>query len=233
MKISIVIPAYNEEKYIGRTLESIKNLELERNELEILVVDADSTDKTEQIAHSFGARVIHEPHKSIGFARQQGLLNAKGEIIAFTDADTTVSSDWLLKHIAILNKPGVVLSLGVFRVYDGNFPYYQSMNYLLVPVMWISNQLFKVPMAVGQNMAFWKKRGLEIGGFNQDLKLAEDFDFAVRMKRLGRVIFSSSLIVSSSGRRSKEGWQFFVRNLRLFTKYFLGDRKLSKFPDYR
>ena len=233
MKISVVIPAYNEEKYIGKTLESIKKLDPGEHKLEILVIDGDSTDKTAQIAKSHGAIVHHEPHRGIGFARQHGIKHAKGEIIAFTDADTIVSKDWLLRHIAILNKPGVVLSLGVFSLYDSSFPYYQFMNYFLAPVMWISNKVFKVPMAVGQNMAFWKQRGLDIGGFNQDLKLAEDFDFAVRMKRVGKVVFSYNLCVESSGRRSQEGWKFFSRNIRLFTKYFFGDRKLSKFPDYR
>lgn len=233
MKISAVIPAFNEEKYIGRTLESVKNLELGEHKLEILVIDGDSTDKTASIAKSYGAVVIHEPHKSIGFARQQGIIHATGEIIIYTDADTVVPQNWLKRHITNLEGKDTVLSLGVFNVYDGRFPYYQFMNYLLIPLMWMSNQIFKIPMAAGQNMAFWKKKGMDAGGFNPDLKLAEDFDFAVRMQKVGKVVFSYNLSVKSSGRRSQEGWKFFVRNIKLFIKYFLGDRKLSKFPDYR
>ena len=98
MKISVVIPAYNEEKYIGRTLESVKNLELEKNTLEILVINGGSTDRTAEIAKSYGARVKDEPHKGIGFARQHGMLHATGDIILYTDADTIVAKDWLSNY---------------------------------------------------------------------------------------------------------------------------------------
>lgn len=86
MLISIVIPAYNEEKYIGKTLESIKKLNIPVGwELEIVVIDGSSTDDTAKAAKSFGAKVYTEPHKSIGFARQEGLKHASGEIVAFTE----------------------------------------------------------------------------------------------------------------------------------------------------
>src|SRR3989338_4640659 len=178
MKISVVIPAYNEEKYIGRTLDSIKKLELSGNELELIVIDGDSKDKTPEIAKEHGAIVYHEPHKSIGFARQHGLKHATGEIVAYTDSDTIVPNDWLLKHLSVLKRKGVFLSLGVFRVYDGSFPYYHHINYMQIPIQRILNKFFNITLAVGQNMAVWREKALEIGGFNEDLKLMEDFDFA-------------------------------------------------------
>src|SRR3989338_2548739 len=233
MKITITIPAYNEEKYIGKTLDSVKKLKKGDWTEEVLVIDGGSSDKTREIAKQNGVRVIHEPHKSIGFARQHGLKHAKGDIIAFTDADTILPPDWLLKHVAILEKSGVVLSLGTFKVFDGNFPYLQYINYLQAPLQWISFELLGIPVASGQNMAFWREKAIEIGGFDINLRLIEDVDFAIRMKKVGKVVFSYNMPVFSSGRRSNEGWRFFARGGGAFVKYFLGEKTLPKFPDYR
>src|SRR5512143_1531574 len=95
MTISVVIPAYNEEKYLPRTLESLKKLD--RKPDEIVVVDGGSTDKTASIAREHGATVITVAHRGIGFARDKGLMKATGDIVAYTDADTVVPHDWLTK----------------------------------------------------------------------------------------------------------------------------------------
>lgn len=234
MKISVVIPAYNEEKYIGKTLSSIKELKTENLDIEVLVVDGGSTDKTEEIAKSYGARVIKEPHKGIGFARQQGLLHAKGEIVAFTDADTAVPKDWLIRHVEALLKPGVVFSYGAFRVTDGTFPYFHFINYIQPHILWWFHHFFKKPIAAGQNLAFWRKKGLSVGGFDISLPVMEDIDFAIRMMKIGKVIFLHDLIVLSSGRRSREGWGFFLRMIFVLIKYFfLGRESLGGFPHFR
>ena len=234
MKLSVVIPAYNEEKYIGRTLDSIKKLELGGHELEILVIDGDSKDKTAEVAKSHGARVKHEPHKGIGFARQHGIMHATGDIIAFTDADTIVPKDWLMRHVETLLKPDVSFTFGTFRVPDGKFPYYHFVNYVQPYWLWIANRLFGKPIAAGQNLAFWRKKALEVGGFDDQIRLFEDIDFAIRMKKVGKAVFIPDLIVTSSGRRSNEGWGFFWRMTVVSFKYFvLGIRSLGGFRDYR
>ena len=235
MKISIVIPAYNEEKYIGRTLESIKKLELKKDWiLEVLVINGGSTDNTRKVAESFGARVKDEPHKGIGFARQHGIKHASGEIIAFTDADTIVPSDWIVRHITALMKNGVSFTYGTFRVLDGKFPYYHFINYIQPHWLWWLHHIFGKPIAAGQNLAFWREKALKVGGFDDKILLFEDVDFAIRMKKVGKVVFIPDLIVISSGRRSKEGWGFFLRMMVASLKYFfLGRRSLGGFPDFR
>ena len=234
MKITIVIPAYNEEKYIGRTLESTKKLDKNGWDVDVLVIDGDSTDNTADVAKSFGARIKHEPHKGIGFARQHGIKHAEGDIIAFTDADTIVPKNWLRQHVEILQKPGVVFSYGTYRVADGYFPYYHYVNYVQPHVLWWLHYVFGKPVAAGQNLAFWKEKALSVGGFDENIRVMEDTDLAIRMRKAGKVIFSPDLIVISSGRRSKEGWGFFIRNAISITQYFiLGRRSLGGFPDYR
>lgn len=234
MKISVVIPAYNEEKYIGKTLKSVKNLELGGHQLEILVIDGDSTDKTAQIAKEHGAIVHHEPHKGIGYARQHGIKHATGEIIAFTDADTIVPKDWLLRHVEALNKPNVSFTFGTFRVRDGKFPYYHFINYIQPYWLWILHKIFGKPFAAGQNLAFWREKALKVGGFDDQILLFEDVDFAIKMQKVGKAVFIPDLIVISSGRRSNEGWGFFLRMAIVSFKYFvLGKRSLGGFRDYR
>src|SRR5574341_1532560 len=95
MTISLVIPAYNEEKYLPAILASIAKLKRQPDEL--IVVNASSTDKTAEIAKSFGARVITAEKKTIGYSRQLGLRAAKGDIVAFTDADALLPPDWLTR----------------------------------------------------------------------------------------------------------------------------------------
>lgn len=234
MKISIVIPAYNEERYIGRTLESLKRLDTNNWETELLVIDGSSVDKTVQIAKSFGAKVFTEPHKGIGFARQQGIIHAQGEIIAFTDADTIVPKDWLIRHIKALHQPKVVFSYGTFRVIDGTFPYFHYINYIQPHALWWLHHLLGKPIAAGQNLAFWKEKALLVGGFDENIRVMEDTDLAIRMTKVGKVIFLQDLVVLSSGRRSKEGIRFFLRMTASTTQYFiLGRRSLGGFPHFR
>jgi hypothetical protein len=90
-KISIIIPALNEEEGIGKTIQSIPRHELEGMGygVQILVVDNGSEDKTSELARQAGAEVVFEPRRGYGRAYKTGFANAKGEIIATADADLT------------------------------------------------------------------------------------------------------------------------------------------------
>src|SRR5258706_9663525 len=105
MTISVVIPAYNEQKYLPKTLESLKKLD--RKPDQIVVVDGGSTDATATVARAHGATVITVAHRGIGYARDKGLEKATGDIVAFTDADTVVPHDWLVKIEETLSRPKV------------------------------------------------------------------------------------------------------------------------------
>lgn len=234
MLVSIVIPAYNEEKYIAHTLTSIKNLEKDDFETEVIVVDPHSEDKTVEIAKSFGAKVIEIPHKGIGYARQQGIKAAKGEIVAFTDADTLVPRDWLVRHVKTLKRDGVVCSWGGFKFTDGKFPILQFANYIQPIFIYLFDKIFGKPIATGQNMAFWKIKALAVGGFDENIEVMEDTDLAVRMTKIGKVIYQPTLLIYTSGRRSIEGWHYFIRAGVSFIEFFiLGRRKLKGFPNIR
>ena len=92
--ISVVIPAYNEEQLLSKCLKSLTNQDFHLP-FEIIVVDNNSRDKSNAIAQSFGVKVIKETNQGVVWARQKGLLQAQGEIIAQADADCYYPSNWL------------------------------------------------------------------------------------------------------------------------------------------
>lgn len=231
MKITVCIPTFNEEKYLPQTLLSLRRLN--RKPEEIIIVDSGSTDKTVEIARRAGAKVLIFHRRGIGYARQQGLKAATGDLIAYTDADTEVPTDWLNKIEETLIRPGVVGTFGIFRVPSGWWLYRSFVNYLQPTLNRIYYWL-GIPMAPGQNIAFIRKVGLECGGFPEDFKIAEDIEMARRLMTKGKVIMRSDNIVTSSGRRGDEGTNLFSRAIKAFFLYFVF-RKANKigFPDMR
>lgn len=94
LTLSIVIPAYNEENHLKACLESIASQKVKPDE--VLIVDNNSTDKTESVAKLFGfTKLIHEPQQGIVFARNRGFSAAKSQIIARIDADSWLAPDWV------------------------------------------------------------------------------------------------------------------------------------------
>ncbi|MBI3577298.1 glycosyltransferase [Candidatus Gottesmanbacteria bacterium] len=229
--ISVVIPAYNEEKYLPKTLESVAKLD--RKADEVVVIDGGSTDATAKVARSLGAIVITTQHQGIGYARQKGVEAGRSDIMAFTDADTIVPGNWLTKIEAILVRSGVVGVFGGFRVPDGPWFYRFYINVIQPPF----NQILYwmgLPMASGQNLAFWKEKAMSVGGFPTDYKIAEDIEMARRLQTVGKVVYLPNLVVSASGRRGNEGWKLLPRVTKAFLLYFFF-RKANTvgFPDQR
>ncbi len=112
--VSIVIPAYNEERYIGKSLESL--LSQTYKNVEIIVVDDSSGDKTVEIANKFKVIVLSQEHKGAGAARNLGAKKAKGEILIFPDADMRYNSDYVNKLISPIIKKEAVGTFNKERV---------------------------------------------------------------------------------------------------------------------
>lgn len=104
LKVSIVIPAINEERGIGKTIDAVNKDYFKKHNwnLEILVVDGDSKDKTREIASSKGAQIILEKRKGYGQAYKTGLAQATGDIIVTGDADATYPFDSIHEYIQML-----------------------------------------------------------------------------------------------------------------------------------
>lgn len=206
MKISVIVPAFNEEKYIG---ECLTNLIMYAGDeiLEIIVVNNNSSDNTAHIARKFPkVRVVNEKRKGLSYARQKGLMEAKGELLAYIDADTLVSKNWIKKiqKEFTKNKNLVCLS-GPYIYYD--LPKWQQ---FLVYIYWegatVTYQLTRF-MVAGGNFVAKKKALLAMGGFDTTvLFYGEDTNIARRISKFGDVKFTRGFSLPSSGRRlSQEG----------------------------
>lgn len=231
MKVSVVIATFNEEKYLPMTLDSLR--QLERQPDEILIIDGGSTDKTREVAKKYGVRVVVERARGIGLARQRGVENAKGDVVAFTDADTIVPHNWLGKILDSLQIPGVVGVYSGVHVYDGWWPYriHIAIN---IPILLEIHQLIGMPMAPGQNMAFWRDAALKVGGYPTDFRIGEDMEMAQRLLKVGKVVFRRDNYVTSSGRRGKEGWALLWRTTKFYFSYILlHNVDGHSFPDMR
>ncbi len=97
LSLSLVIPAYNEERHLAACLDAVSRQAVMPSE--VIVVDNNSTDRTAEIARSYPfVRVVQEPRQGIVFARNAGFDAARGDIIGRIDADTIIPSDWT-KHV--------------------------------------------------------------------------------------------------------------------------------------
>lgn len=97
--VSVIIPTLNEERYIGKCLESIFNLDYPKNRYEIILVDNGSKDRTIEITKKFNAKIIKRKSLTIGTLRNIGARDARGSILAFIDADCIADRNWIKRAI--------------------------------------------------------------------------------------------------------------------------------------
>ncbi|MFH1593295.1 MAG: glycosyltransferase [Candidatus Omnitrophota bacterium] len=97
--VSVIIPVKNAEKFLAKCLESLNNLDYPKDRYEVIISDSDSTDRTRIIADSGGARVIMADGPSVCAGRNSGFKVAKGDIIAFSDADCIMDKEWISNAI--------------------------------------------------------------------------------------------------------------------------------------
>src|ERR1035437_1512308 len=161
--ITVVVAAYNEEKDLPKCLTAITTQDFPKDDYEIIVVDNNSTDKTAEIAKSFGARVVQESKQGNTPAVKRGMDSATGEIIANTDADTVVFPDWLSTIKKIFEDKKIVGATGSAYVETGN----QVLDFIyrkLYDAFIGFNFLIGKPHMTGFNMIVRKKVYDEIGG---------------------------------------------------------------------
>ncbi len=203
--ISVVVPAYNEEAYIGVCLKNILQHKTE-DVGEVIVVDNASTDRTAEIAASHpGVRVVREPQKGLLHARKRGLGASTGELILWLDADTQLREGWIAEAMELFTKhTDLVAVSGPYDYTD--LPAYQRLFvWCTWAVMQIVTYWFTRSMIVGGNFIATRAALTRIGGFDTSIAFyGEDINIARRLKRVGRVIFSTAFFQPASGRRLRD-----------------------------
>lgn len=207
--VSVVVPAYNEEKYIGRLLASLKKFSNE-NILEILVVDNGSTDKTREVVQIIGMgdddfskkiKLINEPRKGVAWARTRGAEESHGAIIAFLDADAYIDENWFPKLSRYFSSEKVVCVSGPTYYYDVSF-----LMRIGVAVYWWFAATFiaKITgyMGIFANLAVRAESLKKIGGIDTSVEFyGDDTNVTRRLSKVGKVVFKRDFSVFASGRR--------------------------------
>jgi glycosyltransferase involved in cell wall biosynthesis len=181
VRFSIIIPARDEERFIGRCLESISvAARTFHSQVETIVVLNRCSDRTEEIAHSFGARTIREDARNLARIRNAGARAAVGEILVTIDADSAMSANTLIAIDRAL-AAGTTVGGGTVILPDRTSPGIRA-------TMLFFN-LFVLISGLSAGL-FWCRRKdfVAIGGFNENLLSAEDLDFARRLQVYGKKV---------------------------------------------
>lgn len=203
MKISIVIPAFNEERLLENSIREMRIASaafLKRDwQTEIIVCDNNSTDQTAAVATAAGARVVFEPVNQISRARNRGATAASGEWLIFIDADSH-PSEGLFEDVATQIESGVCLAGGsVIRMTTDR----RLMRFMNGLWNWVS----RLRRLMAGSFIFVDARVFRsLGGFSEELFVAEEIEFTYRLKPLAadqgkRIVILQRHPLTTSGRK--------------------------------
>ena len=183
MKISVILPAYNEEKLLESALmavgSSLQEFSTAGWQTEVVVCDNASTDATADIARGAGARVVHEPINQIARARNRGAAAADGDWLVFVDADSFPTRA-LFERVRELIERGGVVGGGALVTLKG----VRGVPWLMV---WLWNALSYTAGWMAGSFLFCEAAVFrDLGGFDQTLFASEEIDFSRRLKRRAR-----------------------------------------------
>ena len=202
VRLSVVIPAYNEEACLPATLASLQRQQVAGG-FEVIVVDNASTDGTAEVAARLGARVVREEAAGVCAARQRGTEEARGSIVVSTDADTVHPAGWLARLAARFDADDVVAVAGPCRYADP--PWWAR----VFPTGWfaaiaaVHGLTGRVLYLTATNVAF-RREGF--AGYDTRLTQGGDeVDLLRRLRRQGRVVWDAGNPVLTSSRRMDQG----------------------------
>jgi glycosyltransferase involved in cell wall biosynthesis len=181
--LSVIIPAWNEEKVVGRAVDSLKRAaEVYAQErggaAEIIVVDNNSTDRTGPVAREHGATVVFEPVNNIGKARNCGARAARGKYLAFCDADNQVTGNLLVLIHDHLENP---------KIAGGGTWIEPERRNLKISSFYFVWGIYVRFSRVGVGMMHCRKADFDsFGGFDETIYAAEDVQLAYDLKKIGK-----------------------------------------------
>ena len=236
MKISVIVPAYNEEKFIKPCLEAVKKQTVPA--WEIVVVNNNSKDNTENIAKCVeGIKLIRERKQGLIYARDAGFNYSTGEIMARIDADTVIPPDWIKKVEQAFLDPEVVGVSGpvVFHDFYGGevagriLGRVQQFLHFGVAKFFSGHDIM-----FGSNMAIRRSAWLKIKDetCKDDKVYHEDMDLSFHLHPEGKIVFHPELVAYISARRVKAFhtlFDYLVRQIRgiIHSKKLAKQRRLK------
>jgi len=197
--ISVIIPVKNEEKKIEKCLSAVFSQTLQP--LEVIVVDGCSKDRTVENAGKFPVKILYENYHTRAGACRIGVENAKGILVAFTDADCIPQEDWLEKLIKEMNTDIMGVGGGIKNL--GENIWEKSINYAMDTFLGSANSVqgrfFKnkryVNSISGCNSLYRREDILKVGGFDVHLSTAEDTELNKKLLKFGKLLYTPDAII--------------------------------------
>jgi len=208
IEVSIIIPCQNEEKYIGKCLDSIINQDFPKENLEVLVIDGMSEDKTKEIIEKYAnqysfIKLLENSKKFTPFGLNIGVKEAKGEIILRMDAHASYEKDYISKCVKYLNEFNADNVGGILKTLPAeNTISAEAIALSLSHPFGVGTSYFRLgakePREVDTVFGGCYKREVfeKIGLFNENLKRSQDIEFNLRLKRAGGKILLVPDIIS-------------------------------------
>lgn len=220
--VSVLIPTYNEENYIENTIDTLLRNNYPKSLFEIIVIDGGSTDSTllivkNKIENNNNIKIYQNSNKIQSTGLNIGIEKSKGDIIIRADAHALYDKNYISESVKLLsdndyqnvgpfqksfgeNVVSSAIAMGMNTIFGmGNAKYRLSENYLEnVKSVWLG--------------AWWKKSLLKLNGFDETLKISEDFDLNYRLRKIGGQIIASNKIKAT----------YIVRKslIKLFSQFF-------------
>ena len=229
LRISLIIPAYNEERYLAACLDAVARQTVKP--YEVIVIDNNSSDSTSAVAAKYRfVKVIKELSQGVIHARSTGFDAANGDIIARIDADTLLPINWIANLQSIFMEDSELDALsGAVSYYDLPYPRLASRIDLFFRQS-IANRMGEEVFLYGANMAIRRKSWLKAKPFLCNSGgLHEDFDLAIHAQETGaKVVFDRRLKASVSLRRLDVSWPHFLQYAMLNPRTYAVHGKSSQ-----
>jgi mycofactocin glycosyltransferase len=192
----VIVPVYNGEATIAECLDSLLELRYPDDLLELLVVDNGSRDGTAAVLRGYGGRIVRldESTRGPAAARNAGLRAARGEVVAFTDADCRVDPDWLTAIVAPLADWSTGIAGGTIRAMPpvGDVERFGEVIHDHRRAI----EVYEPPYAITMNWASRRAVLQELGGFDERFRRGEDVDLSYRMIQAGyTLVFTPAAVV--------------------------------------
>lgn len=219
-KVSVIIPTLNEENNIENCLSSLEKQDCNEN-LEIIVVDGQSTDKTKEITSKYNARVIDSPKRNIGFQKNLGTKACTGEFCFYLDADSIAPKNWISRFLEEYEKDRRTVMVGSLCSFDESF---YSAVYQPLKLGRSVLSKFSLPLISGSSTSILKDVFYKVGGYTEEA--CEDAYLCLEAKKFGKIKLLNDIDVLTSSRGWKRKYAMF-RNFVCHPVYAVSQGKIN------